>query len=148
MLEDTEQYLTLAVKEALLYGGPGPRITDYGITYLKSDGKKIGPDDLNISKTEEIKSELLTKVETYIGDLIKGEDYKVDDVLYFKNGTNPEEKFDFPCNGFYIDGDSVVFPYQSEELTARSFGQPVIKFALKEMKDKEWLSKSLSDIVK
>ena len=148
VLDDTAEYLTLAVKEATLYGGPGPRLTSYGITYLKPDGKKIGVKDLNSSKTDEIKNELQKKVESYIAKLIEGEDFKVDDVLYYKNGTLPENQFDFPYNGLYIDGDSVVFPYQSEELTARTFGTPEVKLSLRQMKAEGWLGKSLSDIIK
>lgn len=148
VLDDTADYLTLAVKEATLYGGPGPRLTSYGITYLKPESKKIGTEDLNTAKIDEIKNELQKKVESYIAELIEGEDFKVDDVLYYKNGTLPDNEFDFPFNGFYIEGDSVVFPYQSEELTARTFGTPEVKLSLRQMKAEGWLGKSLSDIVK
>ena len=148
VLEETDDFITMAVKDCTLYGGPGPRITEYGITYLKADGKKIGTGDLNPTKTQEIKDELLNKITTYIGELIKGEDFKVDDVLYFKNGTSENKELEFPFNGMYIDGDSIVFPYQAEEITSRTFGIPEVKLSLKQMKEKEWLGKTLSDIVK
>ena len=40
----------------------------------------------------------------------------------------------------------MVFPYQIEELTAFTFGQPEVKMSLKDMKEKGWLGKTLSEI--
>lgn len=146
VLEETTKYITMEVKETTLYGGPHPRFTTYGITYLKPDGKKVETSDLSSSKTDDIKNELLKKVNAYIGGLIEGEEYKVEDVLYNKKDDGTIEPLEFPYNGIYIESDSVIFPYQIEELTAFTFGQPEIKISLKEMKEKGWLGKSLSEI--
>ena len=144
--EETAKYITLGVKETTLFNGPRPRSTIYGITYLKPDGKKVEACDLNSGKIDDIKKILLDKVKAYISGLIEGEDFKAEDVLYKENEDSILTKIDLPYNGIYVENDSMVFPYQIEELTAFTFGQPEIKISLKEMKENGWLGKTLSDI--
>lgn len=144
VLEETEQYITMGVYEELLFSGPHPNYTSYGITYLKSDGKKIIIDDLEVSKTDEIKKELQTIVRDYFKELTNDDEVDVDQILV--SGENDE--VDFPVNGLYIQNDSVVFAYQIDELASYAFGMPDVKMSLKQMKEKGWLGKILSDMVK
>ncbi len=148
VLEETAKYITMEIKETTLFNGPRPRYTTYGITYLKPDGKKVEATDLNPASINDIKIMLLDKVKAYIGGLIEGEDFKAEDVLYKQNEDSTLTEIDLPYNGIYVANDSMVFPYQIEELTAFTFGQPEIKLSLKEMKENGWLGKTLSDICK
>ena len=146
VLEETPKYITMEVKETSLYNGPRPRYTTYGITYLKPDGKKVESSDLNSDHIDDIKKDLLDKVKTHISGLIEGEDFKAEDVLYKQDENSTLAEIDLPYNGIYVTNDSMVFPYQIEELTAFTFGQPEVKMSLKDMKEKGWLGKTLSEI--
>lgn len=144
VMEETDGYITMAVREELMAGHPHPCTTCYGITYLKPDGKKIGFDDLNASKKDELALELEKKVKAFFTELIKGDDISIDDVLQLEAG----EHIDFPEEGFYLITDSVFFAYQSDEIASYAFGMPDIKMSLKEMKEKDLLGSTLSDLVK
>lgn len=150
VLEETEKYITMGVKESILFGGPRPRFTTYGITYLKPDGKKIDSRDMESDKTDEVKKELLEKVKAYLTSVSENEDadFNVDDVFYKQNDEESVESIELPYNGFYVEGDSIVFSYQVEELVPFTFGKPEVKLSLKDMKEKGWLGKTLTDLVK
>ena len=141
VLEENESYITMGVYEELMFSGPHPFYTSYGITYLKPDGKKVGLDDLDSAKTDEIKTDLQAKVKKFFTELINDEETNVEDVLV-------SEGIDFPVEGFYLEDDSIAFAYQIDELAPYAFGMPNVKMSLKEMKEKGWLGKTLSDIVK
>ena len=49
VLEETDKYITMGVYEELMFSGPHPNYTSYGITYLKPDGKKVKLGDLDDS---------------------------------------------------------------------------------------------------
>ena len=144
VMEETDSYITMAVREELMAGHPHPCTTCYGITYLKPDDKKIGLGDLNASKKDELVMELENKVKAFFTELTKGDDINIDGVLQLEEG----EHIDYPEKGFYLRTDSVFFAYQSDELASYAFGAPDIKMSLKEMKEKDWLGKTLSDLVK
>ena len=134
VLEETDKYITMGVYEELMFSGPHPNYTSYGITYLKPDGKKVKLGDLDAAKTSEIKDELLTKVKDFFTELTKDDELNVDDI-------------DWPVYGLFLLGDSAVFSYQMDELAPYAFGMPDVRMSLKEMKAKGWLGKTLSDFV-
>ena len=144
VMDETDNFITMAVIEDEMAGSPHPFRNVYGITYVKANGKKIGTSDLESSKTDDLKKELESKVKTYFTELTKGDDVNIDEILLKEN----DEQIDYPVNGIYLLSDSVVFAYQTDEIAPYAFGMPDIKMSLKYMKDKGWLGKTLSDIVK
>ncbi len=144
VLEETDKYITMGVYEELMFSGPHPNYTSYGITYLKPDGKKVKLGDLDAAKTSEIKDELLTKVKDFFTELTKDDELNVDDIVLL---NEKDEKIDWPVYGLFLLGDSAVFSYQMDELAPYAFGMPDVRMSLKEMKAKGWLGKTLSDFV-
>lgn len=145
LLEETDKYVTMGVYEELMFSGPHPNYVSYGITYLKPDGKKVELGDLETAKTPEIKDELLTKVKDFFTELTNDDELNVDDFILL---NEEDGKVDLPVYGFFLQGDSAIFSYQSDELAPYAFGMPDVKLSLKEMKEKGWLGKALSDFVK
>lgn len=144
VLEETDKYITMGVYEELMFSGPHPNYTSYGITYLKPDGKKVKLGDLDAAKTSEIKDELLTKVKDFFTELTKDDELNVDDIVLL---NEEDGKMDWPVYGLFLLGDSAVFSYQMDELAPYAFGMPDVRMSLKEMKAKGWLGKTLSDFV-
>jgi hypothetical protein len=144
VLEETDKYITMGVYEELMFSGPHPNYTSYGITYLKPDGKKVKLGDLDAAKTSEIKDELLTKVKDFFTELTKDDELNVDDIVLL---NEKDGKIDWPVYGLFLLGDSAVFSYQMDELAPYAFGMPDVRMSLKEMKAKGWLGKTLSDFV-
>lgn len=144
VLEETDKYITMGVYEELMFSGPHPNYTSYGITYLKPDGKKVKLGDLDAAKTSEIKDELLTKVKDFFTELTKEDELNVDDIVLL---NEEDGKIDWPVYGLFLLGDSAVFSYQMDELAPYAFGMPDVRMSLKEMKAKGWLGKTLSDFV-
>lgn len=144
VLEETDKYITMGVYEELMFSGPHPNYTSYGITYLKPDGKKVKLGDLDAAKTSEIKDELLTKVKDFFTELTKDDELNVDDIVLL---NEEDGKIDWPVYGLFLLGDSAVFSYQMDELAPYAFGMPDVRMSLKEMKAKGWLGKTLSDFV-
>lgn len=134
----------MGVYEELMFSGPHPNYTSYGITYLKPDGKKVKLGDLDAAKTSEIKDELLTKVKDFFTELTKDDELNVDDIVLL---NEKDGKIDWPVYGLFLLGDSAVFSYQMDELAPYAFGMPDVRMSLKEMKAKGWLGKTLSDFV-
>ena len=144
VLEETDKYITMGVYEELMFSGPHPNYTSYGITYLKPDGKKVKLGDLDAAKTSEIKDELLTKVKDFFTELTKDDELNVDDIVLL---NEKDGKIDWPVYGLFLLGDSAVFSYQMDEIAPYAFGMPDVRMSLKEMKAKGWLGKTLSDFV-
>ena len=147
-LEETGNHVTFAFTEESMFSGPHPYYSCLGVSYLMPSGRKLTIADFSSDKTDEIRKEVQSVVKRNLTELSKGEDVDIDAALNLKNEDGSDRLLELPENGFYLLGDSMVFTYQTDEICSYAFGMPEAKIPLKQMKEKGWLGKELSDLVK
>ena len=139
--EQTDGYLTLSFAYDVYLGGAHGSRMEEGITFRKSDGKRLGWEIFDMDKRAELIEKVKAGLKDYFGDVDEeNEDSDAelfDHLMILDDPDTPENELEFgiplPRTAPWLTKDGFVFIYQQYEIAAYAYGMPSFTIPAKEL---------------
>lgn len=155
LLENTQDYLTMAIEYDIYTGGAHGSQYLSGISFGKEDGARLGWNLVNLDKKAELVELMKNGLKEYLStpdNPIKTDEQLMENLLLFDDPDTPEDELaagvPLPSNEPYLTRNGLNFVYQEYEVTAYCYGRPDVTIPLKTLQEKGLLTELGKKLIK